>query len=417
MSGDGMDLESFLAEGKRSKGAFLKKWTKDGSIVVWLHTRARIHKRYQHQFHFVEAKEDKETRKIRRLVQFMRFGCWEGDEVWATRRNRETGLLESPPKLCPMCRLKEALIALPEKKLAADAVVFRMKGVNWDDEEVVLKYVKGHLTGEFERTKTSWKTTLDLGAKYLFSVLVDADPEGGVKITEESDSLGQAVRKVIAQEIDSKGDEDGNPYEHPYALKWVYDETASPKDKYKAYRYDKAKLTDEVRMQIIDLDPPDLAPYVKPGDVGLLRSYVEASITPEAKAVLDLDDIFGPAEKLAAQQEGGEDAEPRRRPAPRETDEEVRDAHRMPVDEGGGRRRKKAAPEPEPEPAGDPCDECGAPMKKGQLKCGKCGTEYESDDEPAPAKPDPKQPKAKDAVPAKKAEDDDPFGDSDDIPF
>ncbi len=81
--------------------------------------------------------------------------------------------------------------------------------------------------------------------------------------------------------------------------------------------------------------------------------------------------------------------------------------NRLPTDNAAApaRRRKKA--EPEPEPMGEPCDECGAVMKKGQLKCSKCGTEYEDDAAAAP--------KAAPAKAAAASDDDDPF--SSEIPF
>lgn len=404
----GMTLDDFLGDTGR-KGSFLTGWKKGGSVVVFLHPRARIYKRYQHQFHYVEAVEDKETRKVRRVVRFMRFGCWEGEVVWGTRRDRDTGLLEVEPKLCSMDRLKEALIRLPEKKLAGDAVVFRMRGVNFDDEEVVVKYTKGFLTGEFKPTKTSWKQTLDLKQSWLLSAIPATKPEGGCKIMEETDSVGQALRRAIKERIDSKGDEDGNPFVRPVAWKLSYDEDASPKDKYTVHSQEKVPVTDEVKAQFA-ADPPDLSPYVKRGDATLLKTYMLTYATDEAKAVIDFDVIFAPSIAAGEKERGGEDAEPRRQQR-REAVEDEPERKAAPAEASGGRRRKKA--EPEPEPMGDPCDECGYVMKKGQLKCGGCGTEYE-DDPPTP-KGDGVKPEGGGKVKSETVADDDPFDDS--LPF
>jgi hypothetical protein len=191
-----------------------------------------------------------------------------------------------------------------------------------------------------------------------------------VKISEESQALGDAIKAAISHEMDSEGEEAGNPMVTPYCFKWVFDkDSKSPKDFYKAYRYRQAQLDDEVRALIIDADPPSMSSFTQRGSPFTLRAAIEAAITPEAKEAIDLGKAFAKAEAEAEKEEGTSAAEPRRARTEEPTESQ-----------STGRRRKKA--EPAPEPMGDPCDECQAPMKLGQTKCGKCGAEYE-DVEPA----------------------------------
>lgn len=372
-SRDGMGLGDFLNESAgSSKGDWLKSWKENGSIVVWLHTRAKIHARFAHQFPYVEAREDKETRRVVRVLRSLKFGCWESDAVLAKARwrNQVTGEREVPPVICPLCLLNEAIMA--DTKLPDDAEIFHVEGRSWDGSEPrEARYIKGNLTGKFARNKESWKQSVDVRKSYLFCVVPAENIDGGPKITEESIAIGEAVKLVIKQEMDSEGDEAGNPAISPYAFKWTYDAKAkSPKDFYKAYRFRQAKLTDEVRDQIISAEPPSIAQFCRRGDVFALRAYVEAALTDKAKKVIDIDACFTAAEAEAEREDGRGAAERRR------TTDDVQDP--MP---SGSRRRKKT--EPAKEPPGEPCDDCGAPMTKGQLKCGKCGAEYEDDSQPA----------------------------------
>jgi hypothetical protein len=388
-----MGLDDFLKEETRaSRGEWLKSWKKEGSIVVWLHTRAKIHGRWAHQFPYVEAREDKETRKVTRVLRQLKFGCWESDAILTKRAFRDKdGAREMPPGVCPLCLLQEAVIA--DSKLAGDTIIFRAKGSDWEGAPAEVAYQKGNLTGEFKRTSKSWKENIDVRKTYLFTVVVDRAPGEGPKIAEESQSLGDAVRMLIKQEIDSEGAEAGNPSVTPYALKWTFDkDSKKPADFYKAYRYRQAKYTDEIQEQIAAADPPNLATYCAKGDVFTLRSYVEAAMTAEAKKVFDLDEFFAKAEAIAEKENGGKKAEPRTA---------ARSEAQEPAPAEGGRRRKKV--EAKPEPMGDPCDECGRPMKKGQLKCS-CGAEYEDD---ATAVPEPQS--SRRTEPAPDEDDDLPF--------
>lgn len=410
----GMDLGDFLGEETRSsRGSWLKNWKDAGSVVVWLHTRSKIHARFAHQFPYVDVQEDKETRQVKRVLRQLKFGCWESDAVLSKRyfRNSVTGERDVPPVICPACLLQEAIV--DDDRMKGDATVFAVKGRNWQGEPAEANYRKGNLTGEFARTKTSWKENIDVRKTYLFTVVLDKVPGDGPKIAEESQALGDAVRNAIRQQMDSEGSEAGNPSLNPYAFKWVFNaKTSSPKDFYSAYAFRQARLTDEIRDQITVVEPSDLAPYCRRGDPHALRTAVEAALTDEARRALDLDPVF--ARSMAEVERGGdgeERVEPRRPPQRHARTSDAQAA----LQQQGGRRRKKVDDRPPEPPPAEPCDECGAPMRRGQTKCGKCGTEYEDDG--LGSSPDP-TPSGRQGVPAdahtasKAAEDYD-----DDIPF
>lgn len=381
MGQDGMSFEDFLNHDSRgAEGTFLKNWKDAGSVVVWLHTRSKIHPRHVHQFPYVDKVEDRETQAVKRVLRSLRFGCWESEQVLAKRYKRDdvTGERELPPDVCPGCLLLEALVV--DKKLPGDAVVFSAEARDRDGNPVKVALVKGYLTGAFKKTSQSWKQDIGVRDTWLCTVVQDGHPEYGPKVSEIPTSLAESIRREIKKQMDSLGVDDGNPLKNPYALKWRYNKEAkSPRDYYEAYRFAQAKLTEEVRLQIVVTDPPDISQYARRGNPFTLRSVVEETLTPEARRVLDLDAIFAKSEAVARESEEGGDAEPRR---PREEPRERQAEAPTPADQGGGRRRKKA--EPPPEPMGDPCDECGAPMRRGQLRCEKCGAEYEDDPAPSP---------------------------------
>lgn len=387
-SRQGMGLDDFLNESTGSRGSWLKNWKDDKSIVVWLHTKTPIHARYVHQFPYIESVEDKESGEIKKVLRFYRFGCWESERVIAKRRFRDkvTGERDLPPDICPYCLLEEWLVQ--DEKIPDDTVVFELPDAkDWNGDPSPVSYKMGNLTRRWDRTGTSWKESIEVRKTYLFGIVNNAAPEDGVQIAEQAQQLGDAVRDCIKQEIDSNGVEAGNPLTSPYAIKWAYNKKASPKDKYKAFRFNKAEMTDEIKEAISGTDPPDLAPHCKRGDAKKLRAYTEDALSDAVKDHIDLDQFFG---KVIAEQEKEEGEQPaeERKPQPKaQTRSPSGEKEAGKPSPKWGRRRKKKEPE-KPKVEMIPCDDCQTPMEATATKCSKCGAEYEVGADP---EPEPKQ--------------------------
>lgn len=393
----GMGLDDFLSEGSK-RGAWLEDWRKKGEIDVWLHTKSRIYARYAHSFPFLESVEDKETRRIRKVLRWHKFGCLESIKVLESRffRDKVTGEREVPPVVCPLCVFDELLRA--DERLPDDAVIFAIPGaMDFKGKPTPVSHVKGNMTGVW-KTAESWKDKIDPRKTYLIAVVPEGQAGDGVQITEEASALGDALRAAIKHAMESKGAEAGNPALHPYAFRWRYHEKEVPARKYEVFPVEQIALAEEVRVLIVDEPPPDLSQFTKTGDPRVLRAYFDEALTPAAREVFDVDAIFAPA--LAAFPEGG-GTERRERRA--ETPEQKRDAHRLPqapvagsaspgraapastpsaAPTPTGRRRKVAKPAEPPRircdgpDGGPPCD---AMLLPTDAKCPKCGVEYEVD--------------------------------------
>jgi hypothetical protein len=380
-----MTLDEALArEGKRGGGAFLKDWKDDGEIVVWLHTKSDIWSRFTHPFPYIDVKEDKETRKVKRVLRSMRFGCLEADSVNEKRRFKDdvTGLREYPPVVCPLCLLIERLRAatdLPNETLVVNLPDAR----NYEGDPTPVEYKKDNVIGEAPRTGKSWMKSIDLRQTYLFAVVADETPTDGVRVADEAYGLGSSMFKMIKQQKESEGEEAGDPRRSPFAIKWVYNEKAAPSDKYTCFRFNKVKLTPEVNA-LIRGDLPDLGQYCEPGNVIALRAYVEEALTAEARKVVDIDALFAEAEKT--QKARGEPTEQRRRPEAAGNGSSAKPAAAAgPL--VAGRRRKVEDPKPAPVQT-IPCDECQTPMRPDQTECTKCHAKYEIDSQATvPAEP------------------------------
>ena len=381
----GLGLEDFLNHGSDSGGKrkFMKNWKKDGSIVVWVSTRAQIaYPSWNHPFQFLDTVED-EDGKEKEILRFNRFVSPDAEIVHKSQyfRDKETDRLQVPPLLDPFLLLREWLRFECEEPL--DAVVFEWENPKNGERT---QWRRGNLAKLVEKSRDTWNHTLDTKLEYLMVVVDDDHPEEGPQIVRNPKLLGDKMKDAIRQEIESNGD-DGNPLLKPYAFKWIYDaKTKNPMESYRAFRFNKSRLTDAVREAITATEFPDPSQDTRPraGDKAKIRAAMEDA----ARIDIPWDRVFSDEWKDEAPTDfnyganaGGEKkAEKADRPA------EVRT---KPEDEGAPRerrRKKKEEPAPKPEPKEEtiPCDECGEPMKASATKCPKCGQEYEVEegDEP-----------------------------------
>jgi hypothetical protein len=362
-------------------GKYLRGWRKDKRVNVWLHTQQPITALWRHGGipRVVTREKDGEQQVELWGGQWV---CHENESVLRRqyRRNKE-GQREIPPKACPLCKLIEVVHdQVGASTLDWTQPIFQFDA---DDESKSLTIHAGGLynaygaklsdaqKAELKKAKISpfeaWKENACAKASYLFCVVDQEAPEDGVQIAIETGSLGDKVKSVISDAMESLGREEGNPIIHPYAIQWEYREE-EPKfgDKYHARRMERFKLTPQVKDLIVG-PAPDISRDVRPFNATQMRALLEQ----HALVSFPWDQIFdAPADDVEVEE------------VPQK-----RAVAKAPV--------KPKAPEPKAskpkiEEASDDmvaCDECDAPMKETDPKCKKCGHVYiQEAPAPAPAK-------------------------------
>lgn len=371
-----MNLDEFLGHTSTARGGGkILNWKKrnPAQIDTWLHTRSSIIALWRHGWpRIVEIDRDGEQT---REVWGGNFNCWESEDVLKRQYKRtDNDDRLAPPQVCPICLLLEYVRGqVRAGKLSWVEPVFRFEG---DDPEAAQVLTAGGLYNAFGgdlsrqevadlrragiRRDEAWKQSCMAKCSYVFSIVDQTEPEKGVQTAIETTALGDAVKRVIRDQIDALGANEGHPLKHPYAIRWQYkpNEVEFSK-KYHALAMPKVVLAPEIRELIFDSPAPDIGAIVGRGNVASLRAVMESH------ALIDL-----PFDRLFAAAEAQEQAPS---PAP-------------------AARRAKAPAKAEPKeptyPPGTvimPCDACGAEMAETDDTCWKCGAKYELDAPPAVA--------------------------------
>lgn len=447
----GLDLDSFLdhSTGSKGSGVFLRKWTQEepNKITIWLHTRATFIPRWSHNIPRVVTRTDRDTQEVKQEVWFGSFVCWEKEFVLKKQFYRDAdGEREYPPEICPMCKLVEFVhLAIKRGDLLWTDPFLQFVG---DDPSKTKILHAGGLANHFrEPRKTpftkeqktelreagiqigeAWRENAYSRCQYVFSVVDNAHPENGCQATTEAEALGNAMKAKIKDQMEALGRDAGNPLKNPVAFLWEYDETKNFDKRYRVVAMPLIPLTDDIKELIVDNDPPDLTEYMTPGNVQALRAQLEAACLIDG---VPWDDIFGAAEKKAAEIEArkkaienGEAVEEETPPAaPKPLERKALGAAKQPEPKpierksiGGAKapapattpaaapaaapatssKTSKLSPKvPAAAPASEPaaeeeeigCDNCDAPMKPTDVACAKCGTTYDLDSGQVTARP------------------------------
>lgn len=408
-------LDGFVNHNTRaSSGKFLKGWKENGHIFVFLHTQQLPIGLWRHNFPTLVVREDRDTRRVERHIWGQSYNCHESEEILISQnfRDKATKKRDKMPERCPLCRLIEHV--WQRVNVVGDiswvAPIFRFDGADDPRENSIIhaagiynaftsnaaaKFTDGQ-KAELQAANIfpseAWKENAKAGLNYVFTIVNAEKPTDGVMVTVEKQSLGDRVKNVINDALESMGVEAGNPTINPYCIEFIFNDSERDiNKKYHARRIDRIALTPDIE-RLIRSEPPNIDQVLKPFSIQTFRAQVEKHLVVD----LDLDWIFDvpdeedsddqfPPPDGGEESESAEDAPSGRVPEVNTKPEPKPEPAPEPAKAGG--RKQKAAKEPEipPEELGDPCDTCKAPMRKGQLKCEKCGTEYEADDEPAPA--------------------------------
>lgn len=420
----GMGLSGFLgsnpSSGGGKRGNFLN-WKDKGSVVIWLHTESDIYYSYNHQFMFEDEFEDKETKKMKQVLRFPRFVSPDSLEVLQKQyfRDRATDRLELMPDRDPFLLLREWIrVQVRTGALAPEEVVFE-----WFDPKnnQIIQWRAGDLSGLEKRGQLRWNHSLDAKLQFVMCVVDDSNIAGGLQIAQETQAIGDKLREEIKRQIDSKGEEAGDPTRSPYAFKWTYNKNEkNPNNVYGCFRFDKAAYTDEVYKLIAETEPLDVHRLITPqdGDAEKIRAIFEQ----HQRIELPIADIFSsefddrravaegrtgggraPSQAARGTRPGGAPAVPSspggaRRPgaqAPAQGGQQRQPApstgtarpapstasQAAPSTSAPGpqtRRRRTEEPKPPPPPVETiPCDDCGYAMLPTDAVCAGCGATYD----------------------------------------
>jgi hypothetical protein len=391
-------IDSFLSH-KTSEGggAFLKKWRKKDEITklnTWIHTDQPPIALWQHEFPRLFVKDDKNTGESITLVWGGKYKCREDESVLRKQYHRnDDGSRKTPPQRCPFCRLIEVVRQLVEtKQLDWSKVLFRFEG----DKDIRVV----HAGGIYNAFKDEWETLdpkekkrlLDAGitmkkeggvwqengiakCAYVFSIVVNDNPSAGCQITTETSLLGDKVREVINDTIESLGAEDGNPLIKPYCIQWE----SRPNEqewnkKYKARRMEAIPLTPEIEA-LIRGPAPDLKTALRGFNLKTMRAYMEQ----HCLIALPWDDIFNVPDD---EPEEEEEFPPAEESSPKLSSGSKATTSEKEFEEEGEEGCSKCGTNPGTECPHVACDQCAHPILPTDAKCEKCGHVYRA--EPLP---------------------------------
>jgi len=385
-------FDDFLKHtGSQSSSGYLKNWHDDGMVDVWLTPAGGWDVRWPHGFFQLGKKRDKKGNEYDG-VRWMRWNCHEKETILKKQRKRDDSDRRLvPPAVCPFDMAIELVRSMivagrisPTQPLfkfetdQEDEVIlagawtgafgkddddmFRILKVS--DREAQSKLMKQLRSAQVDRTET-FKTSGFPKMEYLFRVVQVASPDDGYLVANVPDALGSKVRKGINDRvIQTKGKY--NPARDPLAMRWVYNEHEEYSKK-----YDVVVLTEEVVTPELEdafaMEPPNIDEDVAPGSIALLRSLFEKH------CLIDMpwDDVFGPAERAGL---GGN------RSATPEPWDKAREAAQSPRSSANDEPPAPAsdAGDDDAEPAdGFECDCCDQILTPKDLKCPKCGAEYD----------------------------------------
>ncbi len=403
-----MQTEEFLHYESRSSRNYLRpEWKKAGWIEVWLHRKRPFAIGWQHQLPRIDVR-DNEAGEPKRVIFSGSYRCLEDDvvlkEQW--RRDRDTGERETPPVICPICRMIEHIhtavvrgemhwlepifdfdVGDPKTRrfLRASGLFGYPKAKNLTDDQ------KAELEDAGVSERTAWQENMNASLKYVFCLVDDAAPQKGVQIMKEGQGLGDKVKMAITKEMkrNPRNPALGDPVKTPYAFRFEYNENALPEKKYDAFRVD-YEITPALQ-QLISGEPPNIDSMAGDYTPETLRASLERVCLVE----LPWDEWFtDEVSKLLANEEPPAETQAMVRapqaaaPAPRQLAGRQVASRSALEPERQRTPARVVAPARQSSPAQDValfgCDGCGKPIKATDAKCPHCGMEYDVEQQPKP---------------------------------
>jgi len=306
----GMSLADFKKKAKQKNSTSdTMKWKP--KTVVLLHGPTGIHQREIHYFPVwkeIEVKDSKGKKGKKKFQVVKNFVICPGSDR------------------CAICQLKSGV-----------------KDSDLDDDEVILtigegkaeeEYLKGdilHLEG------FDWQRRISPRSEFIFGA-IPVDNPTPPQVLVAPKSLGEAIEKVISNQQEDEGMDEGDPFQNPYGFKLVYDEKALPADMYDAH-YFRVKM-DKKFKKLLDSDGLDLEAYLKPTSPKEIVEMVRDALAIDPDDIdLDLDSL----EKMKSSDGKKSKSSKKKRIDDDEDDEEDEDEEDEDEDERPPRRKKSSS--------------------------------------------------------------------------
>ena len=227
-----MDRSEFRRDVKR--GSSFSDWRKDGKIIFVVHPQSKIGKRVRVQLRRVHTNDDGEQ------------------EIWSIWRFY-TGKNDISKQFLDWLKAND--------DIDADETVLRIEAGGETEE-----YLKGELLG---LDGYDWrKRLLKPRTEYLFSIFDITD-----KSTDPTDteivvlpySAGKKLNKVWDDEIEERGEDEGDPWVTPYSCKVTFDNAERGTDMYGASAI-RRPIPDSVYQLMETVEPADVMSYCDPAE-------------------------------------------------------------------------------------------------------------------------------------------------------
>jgi len=347
----GLGSKKFMGETKGGSGDILS-WKDDGKIVGFIHLKG-FFPRKTYWLSFMRENDEEEMELVRQP-----FVC-PGIE------NR-----------CPICELREHL--KENSDIEDDETIYEV-----GKKKKKVEILKGDALGLKDY---DWRQSLIPNKEFLFGFIDSDNVEGGVGIIIASAGLGRAVSNCMESRMDDVGDEEGDPLQHPYAIKLVYKEKESPANKYKAY-FNDAELTEEIK-ELLEGAGPKLDNLVAANTPREIWDIIEDGLDVKGftPSFLEHEDEEGSKEQKSKSKKKKEDDEDEEEKSSKKKKKfktkKVKETKDEDEDEEKSSKKKKKLKikkkkEEEEDEDMEPCPACNKEIPLSSKKCKYCGVEFE----------------------------------------
>lgn len=393
------DINDFLnhESGTRGKRAKTLRWTKNGEVTVWLHTKYPPKPTWRYKLPIPVTYPDKLLKMDKTDVWTKYFVSHDSENVHRAMYERdENGQRKVPPK-DPFGKLLEAVYQLVVTRkidpmtpawVVRDDVkqtIFTAAGFCGLLSGQKIPYYITASMQEAAKNKSpvlstpGWQQTANAKLYYVFAVVDNNAVDEGVQLAVETSLLGDCVKKAIHKAKEVFGSAHSNPLKTPYAFKWTYKKNETPMNMYDSTftSTNVVPLTPAIEELITSDDSslPDDSEYLQPYNVAHLRSYVETYMPQQLQSKLNLDSLFDGVKAVKPERKQNNETSNRvdvPQPMKHETSTRYVDT--------------SALTSSESEESDDlvECDECGKAIGANDPKCKYCGHVYIEETPPPP---------------------------------
>jgi len=244
-----MKVKQFLDSAEQRGGeSSIISWKDKGKLIFFLHPKSEIEERWVHRFPALISREvetDDGGKKIKKIVISERIICPGADSCFIHKLIKKLNKFED---------------------LEDDEIIIEL-GKKANRTEIC----KGELLGK----KTyDWRYNLTARREFVFIAVTVKNPIIGKLVT--TTTLGEKIAAVIKDQMEEEGDDAGNPFKNPYAIKTTYDPDKAGSEMYNAH-FNSKKPTEDIE-ELFESEIPDISGLVNPTSFEKTLSLMKEAI-------------------------------------------------------------------------------------------------------------------------------------------